>query len=187
MEVVFGSDASARPEGFQLNWLGHFHASRWFQSRLVGRFSASRGLQLINTRLIPDNHPFSSFLAVLCDVRRIMQAQAWCPGKAGCPWGLGVTTWARKLRGQALSAGTAVGPDELHNSHRQFSKAEEKRNCVRTGNLNGFPVPRGLVASADHWKSIVRSMTIYSMPAYSIRVRLWLTVDNGHLPCVMAR
>jgi hypothetical protein len=41
MEVVFGSDASAGHEGFQLNWVGHFQASRGFQLNWVGHFGAS--------------------------------------------------------------------------------------------------------------------------------------------------
>jgi hypothetical protein len=36
-----------------------------------------------------------------------------------------VTTRPRKVRGQALSAGSAVRPDGSHNSHCQFSKVEE--------------------------------------------------------------
>jgi len=69
MEVVFGSDASARPERFQLNWLEHFHTFRRGSNlNWIGRFSASRGLQLINILHIP-NTPFFLFRAGLCDAR----------------------------------------------------------------------------------------------------------------------
>ena len=89
-------DASARPEGFQLNWLGHFHASRdsneigtdasarpGITTKLARTLRRVRGLQLINIRLIPNTALFALFLAVLCDVRRIMQAQAWCSEETG--------------------------------------------------------------------------------------------------------
>jgi hypothetical protein len=41
MEVVIGWDASARPGDSNLNWVGHFHASRGFQLNWLRRFSAS--------------------------------------------------------------------------------------------------------------------------------------------------
>ena len=85
--------------GFQLNWLGHFHASRDSNLNWVGRFGASRRLQLINIRLIPNSARYCSFLVVLCDVRRIMQAQTGRPERL-VVFGLGVTTWLRMLRGR---------------------------------------------------------------------------------------
>ena len=57
MEVVFGSDASARPEGFQSKRVGHFGAYRDSNLNWVGHFGVSRRLQLINTGLIPEYQP----------------------------------------------------------------------------------------------------------------------------------
>jgi hypothetical protein len=74
MEVVFGSDASARTERFQLNWLEHFHTFRRGSNlNWVGRFSASRGLQLINILHIPNTAPFF-FFVLDCVMRVTMRA-----------------------------------------------------------------------------------------------------------------
>jgi hypothetical protein len=84
MEVVFGSDASARPEGFQLNWLEHFHTFRRGSNlNWVGRFSASRGLQLINILHIPNTAPFFLF-ALNCVMRVTMRAEAGGRRKGAC-------------------------------------------------------------------------------------------------------
>jgi hypothetical protein len=71
-----------------------------------------RRLQLNDIRLIPNTALLLFFLAALCDVRRIMHAQAWSPKRL-------VVSRTRRdhltamlrgqvLRGQALSVGLAV-------------------------------------------------------------------------------
>jgi hypothetical protein len=104
---VADRDVPLTSRGFQLNWVGHFDASRGFQLNWVGRFGASRGLQLINTRSIPNSAllPFFSLCCVMCVAlcrrKQVVPRDWWCSG-------LGVTTWLRMLRGQALSVGLAV-------------------------------------------------------------------------------
>jgi hypothetical protein len=80
MEVVFGSDASARPEGFQLNWLRHFGAYRDSNLNWVGHFGVSRRLQLINTGLIPNTSPFCCLFLLCC-----VTWAALCRRKDGVP------------------------------------------------------------------------------------------------------
>jgi hypothetical protein len=92
-EPVADRDVPLTSRGFQLNW--------------VGRFGASQGLQLINTRSIPNSALLPFFLlccvmcVALCRRKQVVPRDWWCSG-------LGVTTWLRMLRGQALSVGLAV-------------------------------------------------------------------------------
>jgi hypothetical protein len=84
------------PEGFQFNW--------------VGRFSASRGLQLINILHIPNT---SLFLFVLdCVMRVTMRAEAECPRKARV-FRTECDHLAAEGARQALSVVLAVRPSSL--------------------------------------------------------------------------
>lgn len=140
------SDASARPERFQLNWVGHFHAVPGFQSKLVGRFGASRGLQLINTRVIPNTALFGSFLAGLCDVRRIMQIQAHGVPKRPVVFGVAVTTWRQccAVRRRALAWLFRLQPG-LCCHHRRGAGRLGHVTAISLGTLGplGAPAPSG--------------------------------------------
>ena len=98
--------------GFQLNWVGHFHASRGFQLNWLGRFSASGDYNWLISGLFRIPPFLLFFLAALCDVRRIMHAQAWSPKRLVVSGTrrdhLAAMLRGQVLRGQALSVGVAV-------------------------------------------------------------------------------
>jgi len=132
--------------GFQLNWVGHFHASRGFQLNWHGRFGASRRLQLINTRLIPNTALYCSFFLLRC-----VMCIALCRRKQVIPkrlvvFGLGVTTWPRMLRGQALSVGRLFRPQPWTSSSRSSnwagSIASNSRRSILASNRSSLSLER---------------------------------------------